>query len=119
MPPSCLGVQDELHLGSVVTKIRVALKRSYSERERDQMMGSPQPSYGQVKGKCMSTRDWLAAVAGDPSQEGKNIILPTVRVQILGAVTSSITSLVHIFMYLNRPLEFGPHHQLNNILAIM
>ncbi len=50
MAPSCLGVQEELHLGSVGTKIRVALKWTCSERERDLMMGSPQPSYGRVKG---------------------------------------------------------------------
>ncbi len=32
-PPSCPGVQEELHLGSVGTKIHVALKRGYGERE--------------------------------------------------------------------------------------
>ncbi len=50
MPPSCLGVRDELHLGSVGTEIRVALKWSCSEHEKGLRMGSPWPSYGRVNG---------------------------------------------------------------------
>ncbi len=48
MPPNSLGVQEDLHLESVETKIHVALKQSYGDCERDFMMGSPRPSYGRV-----------------------------------------------------------------------
>ncbi len=52
MPTSCLGVQEEVHFGSVGRKVHVAPERSYRERERDRKMGSPRPSYSRVKGIC-------------------------------------------------------------------
>ncbi len=49
MSTSYLGVQEELHFGSVGRKIHVALKQSCIERERDRRMGSPRSSHGRTK----------------------------------------------------------------------
>ncbi len=77
MSTSYLGVQEELHFGSVQGKFRVTPIRSYRERDGDRKMGSPRPNYGRVKGMydhqgLAGGRRWGASLGGQINHTSYN-----------------------------------------------